>query len=335
MRITDGTAIAGAFALGKVHRFAHAADGMMARIWRLDSPSGSYAVKEFRDFVDVDELASRLEASTQLADAARDAGVVSPRAIRDLGGEFVCHVGDRDESDAVYASVSTWIDGRPLQLTRDVSDAAAWLGSTAAAIERAPDPPGARSLDPWLTNWLTTAPTEVDWQAVLEQARRSDKSWGELLSARLNQLTQLADSVTPARDGGQSVLHTDLQPKNVLVTSTGFALLDWDDAARCSVDRILARTLIEWFTPGGAKPGLITDFMRTYSADGGRGVIKDVTVFGYAVAAFLNHLYELVNSELTSDRAPRDSPQELVSALTRPLDISKLEDVLAIVDETS
>lgn len=335
MRITDGTAIADAFALGEVHKFTHAADGMMAVIWRLDSTSGSYAVKEFRDFVDADELASRLEASTQLADAARDAGVVSPRAIRDSGGELVHRVGNGDDSDAIHATVSTWIDGRPLQLTRDVADAAAWLGSTVATIELAPDPPIARSLDPWLTSWLTTVPTAIDWQTALEQARRSDKSWAELLSARLNQLAQLAETVTPDSDGRQRVLHTDLQPKNVLVTSTGFALLDWDDAARCSVDRILARTLIEWFKPGDGWPGLITDFMRTYRAHGGRGVIEDVTVFGYAVAAFLNYLYELVTSELTRDRARGDSSQELVAALSRPLDTSTLEDVLAIVDETS
>jgi len=335
VRITDGTAIADAFALGEVHKFTHAADGMMTRIWRLDSTSGSYAVKEFRDFVDVDELASRLETSTQLSDAARDAGVVSPRVIRDSGGELVHRFGNGGESDAIHATVSTWIDGRPLQLTRDVSDAAAWLGSTVATIERAPDPPNARSLDPWLTNWLTAVPAKFDWQTALEQARRSDKSWAELLSARLNQLTQLAESVTPSIDGRQSVLHTDLQPKNVLVTSTGFALLDWDDAARCSVDRILARTLIEWFTGGQARPELISDFMRAYRADGGRGVIEDVTAFGYAVAAFLNYLYEIIQSELTSHRAPGDSSGELVAALTRPLDTSTLEDVLAVVREIS
>ncbi|GAB3911770.1 hypothetical protein GCM10027613_00350 [Microlunatus endophyticus] len=335
MRFTDGTAIADAFTLGEVHKFTHVADGMMARIWRLDSTSGSYAVKEFRDFVDVGELASRVEASTQLANAARESGVVGPRAVRDSAGELVGRVGIGDDSDAVYASVSKWIDGRPLQLTRDVSDAAAWLGRTAATIECAPDPPAAQSLDPWLMNWLTTVPAIFEWQTALEQSRRADKAWAELLSARLGQLTRLAESVTPATDARQSVLHPDMQPKNVLVTSTGFALLDWNDAARCSVDRILARTLIEWFTPGGVRPDLITGFMRAYRADGGRGVIEDVTAFGYAVAAFLNYLYETIQSELTSDRASGDSSGELVAALTRPLDTSTLEDVLAVVREIS
>ncbi|GAB3917853.1 hypothetical protein GCM10011575_42020 [Microlunatus endophyticus] len=102
-----------------------------------------------------------------------------------------------------------------------------------------------------------------------------------------------------------------------------------------SIDRILARALVEWFTPGEAGPGSILDFMRAYRADAGRGVIEDVTVFGYAVAAFLNYLYEMVNSEVTKRLSTGVLARELVAALTCPLDTSNLEDVLAIVDETS
>lgn len=94
--------------------------------------------------------------------------------------------------------------------------------------------------------------------------------------------------------------------------------------------RILTRALIEWPTPDWVRPDAIINCVRAYRSHGGRGVIDDVTDFGYASAAFLNYLYELVTS-FTDDHERRNGSAEVVAALTSPLDRRTLGDALDAV----
>ncbi|WP_337796306.1 phosphotransferase [Actinopolymorpha rutila] len=322
--------VADAFALGQVRAFGHAADGPMSRIWRLDATSGCYAVKEFRIAPD-DETPTRLEASALLADAVRRAGVRTPRSVRSSTGSLLHGLHDHAAADVTYVSVATWIDGRTCEVRRDAETAAAWLGETLAAIELVPDPPNPPPLDPWLAGWLTESPTEAQWCAVLDQAYRAGRPWAEVLESRIPRLANLTAVVGSPSNDRQSMLHTDLQPKNVLVTSTGFALLDWDDAALCSRDLILGRTLVEWLTPDGVHTDAITRFLRSYRARGGSGAIADLSHFGYAAAAHLNHVHEAVTSDLADDHDDGNSAWLVTAALTNPLDLSTLEHVLDIL----
>lgn len=324
-----GQSISDAFGLGPVRTFTHVADGMMARIWRLDTTSGSYAVKALRTVPGLDELHTRLHMSAQLADAARQAGIHSPSSIRAPSGDLLQRVGGGPGADAVYVTVATWIDGRPCDVARDAAAAARWLGETVATIELVPDPPHAPALDPWLAGWLTEAPTEAQWRSSLDQARQRERPWAGLLESRIPQLVSLGSIVSVPSDDHLTVMHTDLQPKNVLVTSTGFALLDWDDAALCSRDRILARTLVEWLTPGGIDPAAIVRFMRAYWSCGGTGAIHDLRDFGYVAAAFLNYVHETATSDLSDERG--DSTRRVTEALTNPPNISILTRVIDIV----
>lgn len=326
MIAAHGQCISDAFGLGAVHGFTHAADGMMARIWRLDAASGSYAVKELRSVPDLDELHTRLQVSAKLADAARQAGIHNPRSIRTRSGALLHQLGG---GPYVYVTVATWIDGRPCNVTHDAAAAAPWLGETVATLELVPDPPHAPALDPWLAGWLTEAPTEEQWRTTLDRARRGGRPWADLLESRITQLVSLGAIVRAPSDDFLTVLHTDLQPKNVLVTPTGFALLDWDDAALCSRDHILARTLVEWLTPGGVDTNAIMRFMRAYRSRGGSGAIHDLSDFSYGAAAFLNHVHEMATSDLSDDHD--DSTRLVTEALTNPLNISTLERVLDIV----
>ncbi|HVX45800.1 MAG TPA: hypothetical protein VHC49_18060, partial [Mycobacteriales bacterium] len=121
VRIADsGQRIADEFGLGTARSIRYAAEGMMARIWRLDATSGSYAVKEF-DGADRYELEAKLEYSAGLADAATEAGVLAPRAVRSRVGGLV-HQAAGDAP--VVVSVATWVEGRPCDLRRDAADAA-------------------------------------------------------------------------------------------------------------------------------------------------------------------------------------------------------------------
>lgn len=320
----SGQGIADAFGLGPIRSIQYAAEGMMARIWRLETASGSYAVKEF-DGADRYELSTKLEYSAGLADAAARAGVLAPRTFRSRAGGLV----HRLAGDApIFVSVSTWIDGRPCDVRRDAADAAPWLGETVAILERLPDPAGAPALDPWLQRLLTTVPADTQWRTALEQARRRERPWASFFASRMDQFIELGSTVPGPDDGDATFLHTDLQPKNVLVTPAGFALLDWDDAGLCSRKRMLARILTEWLTRGGVDEGAIADFMRAYRSRGGSAEIRDLGDFGYAVAAFLNYAYETIAADL------REPGQHSIAALlTNVLDIRTLQSVLDVVHD--
>lgn len=103
------------------------------------------------------------------------------------------------------------------------------------------------------------------------------------------------------------------------------------DAALCSRDYILGRTLVEWLTPGGIQADAIMRFMRAYRSRGGSGAIDDLGDFGYAAAAFLNSVHEAATSNLSDDDDHDDSSRRVAAALANPLDLSTLEHVLDIV----
>lgn len=330
MIAAQGQTIADAFALGQVRAFRHAADGMMAQVWRLDTASGSYAVKEFDSVPDRYQLHVQLEVSAQLADAAARAGIYCPRNVRSTTGDLLHRLDDSGRC-AAYIGVATWIDGRQCEVRRDRGTAARWLGVTVAAIELIPDPPQAPALDPWLERFLTAAPTEAQWRTVLDHAQQAERSWARLLESRIAQLVSLGSIVGRPSEGPLCLLHTDLQPKNVLVTPTGFALLDWDDAALCSRNRMLGRILVEWLTPGGVDAAAIMRFMRAYRTRGGRGAINDLGDFGYAAAAFLNYAYETVTFGLTDHGARLESTKQVSAVLAEPMGIPTLDRVLEIV----
>lgn len=331
MLSAQGQRVADAFGLGRVRAFRYAADGMMAQVWRMDTITGSYAVKEFGRVPDRYELHARLEHAAQLADAAARAGVCTPRSVRSPAGDLLLSLTDDAHADCVYVTVAAWIQGRSCKVTRDADSAAHWLGETVAAIELIPDPPDAPALDAWLERLLTVAPTETQWRTALDQAERSRRPWAQLLKSRLRRLIDLGSIVIRPSDGGIGLMHTDLQPKNVLVTSTGFALLDWDDAALCSRDHMLARVIIEWLTPGGIDTDAIIRFMRAYRDRGGTGTIHDLSDFSYAAAAFLNYIYETITSDLTSNGEYQGSTGHITAALAHPLDTPTLERVRDVI----
>lgn len=315
----SGQSIADAFGLGPAHSIRYASEGMMARIWRLDTKAGRFAVKEF-DGADRYDLATKLVYSAGLADAAAGAGVLAPRNIRSRAGSLVHQLA------GTCVSVATWIDGRPCEIPRDAADAAPWLGETVAILERLPDPADAPALDPWLRGLLTTVPSGAQWRMVLDQARVLERSWAPHLAARIDRLIELGSSVRGRDDGDLAFLHTDLQPKNVLVTPAGFALVDWDDAGLCSPKRMLARIIVEWLTRGGVDEHAITGLMRAYRSRCGAAEIRDLGDFSYAVAAFLNYAHETMTADL---REPgRDS---ITSLLAHALEIPTLQSVLDIV----
>ena len=146
------------FGLGRVQGLpVVAARGEMGRIWRLETATGTWALKEvFRPGPDAADLA-RLDAAFQ--EAALGAGVPLPRPIIASDGRVLVEVGPADHRRSVR--VYAWVDLRGREAVVPVDEVAAILGRLhGLAI---PDP---RPVDPW---YREPVPAER-WPELIDRA---------------------------------------------------------------------------------------------------------------------------------------------------------------------
>ena len=317
-QISDG------FALGSPRRMVSGAQGAMGRVWRLETETGSFAVKESLLAEDRSSLEIQLEFAAAVSERAQRAGVVVPRALRSRHGPFLFSVHDENAADPRHVRVATWIEGRP---EVDTSSAAGWLGATLAAIETLPNPPPVPPRDPWMQAWFSQVPTIEQWSELAERAARTAAPWASALVKRLPDFTDLNALVGPPQPDRLTVAHTDLQPKNVVTTATGFALLDWDDAAAASRDRVLARAISDWHLRAGVIDlEAVRSTLTAYRAGGGTGTLHQTDAFSDLVAGFLNYLYEQAETTLTQPaaRAGAWGTDHVMAMIANPVDMPTL-----------
>lgn len=236
------------FSLGTPRLLVAAAQAAMDRVWRLDSSSGTFAVKESLWPDDPESLQTQLGFSAQVCDRADHAGIRVPRVRRTTDGSLLLPVYGTHGGEPTFVRVATWIEGTLWDPTLAGPEAADWLGSTLAILECLPDPPTPPTQS-WLGSWLTQSPSEDDWQSLVQRGHREQATWAPTLARQIAALVQLGQLVGPANDSS-TVTHTDLKPTNVLVTDDGYALLDWDDVGAVSRNRTLARAINDWHIDG-------------------------------------------------------------------------------------
>ncbi len=100
------------------------ARGRLGSIWRLDTNSGTWAVKQVID-PDADELAEIIEGA-RFQEAAFAAGVPTPAVRRTRTGHVIATIEDEQ------VQLQAWVDLRPPALDLDAAD----LGRLVAALHR-------------------------------------------------------------------------------------------------------------------------------------------------------------------------------------------------------
>jgi Ser/Thr protein kinase RdoA (MazF antagonist) len=311
-----------------------AADGAMGRVWRLETDTGTYAVKESLRPEDPVRFLAQLEFAAAVSEHVRQAGIHVPEVLRTRTGSLTLTVHDDQRRDARVARVATWITGTTAV---DTSTAAAWLGTTLATIEAIPDPPAVPESDPWLEAWFTRVPSPAQWMELVERAEQVGAQWSRLLVGHLPGFADLGALVGPP-GGPLSVAHTDLQPKNVLTTHDGYALLDWDDVARAAPDRSLARAIADWHLHAGViDVEAVHRTLAAYRAGGGSGNMRHLDAFGDFAAGFLNYLHEQLNASLDevlpeATASPTLGPVAM-AMLRDPVDVGALRR-LSVLDQT-
>ena len=316
--------ISAGFALGVPHRMVWHAQGAMGRVWRLETSTGAFAVKESLHADDRSAFEIQLEFAAAVSERAHRAGLTVPRTVRSRRGPLLLSVDDQTTADPRHVRVATWIEGRSHV---DTSAAARWLGRTLATVEALPDLPPVPPRDPWMSAWFTRVPTSDEWSDLAERGAGVGAPWAGLLQHRLPEFIDLAALVGPPQADRLTVAHTDLQPKNVLTTAAGFALLDWDDAAAVSRDRVLARALSDWHLWNGViDTEAAHRTLIAYRAAGGIGTLDDLDAFGDLIAGFLNFLYEQTETTFTEPSAHSgpSATDQVMSMITNPVDIATL-----------
>lgn len=234
LRATD---VARAFALGTpAGQLVHVRRGD-TDTWRLDTGSGSYLVKRYRQVTDGQfvpgALADQLAVAMAFERRALEAGIDMAEPIPPVEPSD----GWLAALDGRLVRVYRWVDHRPLRSGEDISG---WLGRTMARIHRL-EPHDRPGLPSW---WRGAIRPAADWAGWLTTAQDRGEPWSalgwqrlpliETLTARLESVCERApDCVTT---------HGDIKAHNLLITPAGPVLADWDsvrvDSAALEVGRV-------------------------------------------------------------------------------------------------
>lgn len=239
---------AAVFGLGDAVAFAGpVARGRVGEIWRLDTSSGAYAVKTWRQRPDPAEV----DADTAVQEHFLAAGVPMPAPVRTTGGAVLAEVG------GVLLRVHTWVEVLPED--RGLDPAA--VGGLLALLHRSA-PPAAGPVDPWFCEPVGAA----GWAELVAALRAGGAPFVDRLDALVPAL--LADeALMDPRHRDLVACHRDLWADNLRATPAGGLMtLDWENAGAAEPAQELAQLVLEF---GRGEPGRWRELHASYVASGG------------------------------------------------------------------
>ncbi|WP_181320186.1 phosphotransferase family protein [Saccharothrix carnea] len=245
-------AVAAAFGLGDVAEpWVPVAGGRSHLVWRLRTSRGTWAVKRLNrsreDWWMRDYLVS---AQVQLD--AWERGFPMPRPVHPLEPAAPLLADVRAGDDVESYLVHEWHDGGPA--TEDVS---AWVGTTLAALHDLPAGPAPEDSPPH--------PVE-EWREWLDEAPNDFTS---AVRAYLPDIAEARALVTATAGLTPVNTHRDVKPDNVLQTSRGPLLLDWDGAGPEYAEWELTRAAV-YFSDLGQDRSAFDRVITSYETAGGR-----------------------------------------------------------------
>lgn len=242
------------------------ARGELGRIWRLETSTGRWAVKEL--LAPMDEVDARSDVTFQ--EAARRVGVSMPQPIVRIDGSVLADVGSADRPSRVR--VYSWIDLAPRSAVVPATDAAAILGRIHALVF--PDDRRPKS-------WFTERVDPSRWAELQAAAETTGASWTGTLR-RLVPLIAAGDPIVAAGRHEPTIrCHLDFNPENVLVDTDGRTIvLDWENSGPATAEQELASAVAEFVPDPADVPG----FLRAYADAGGPATLRDRSSFAMTLA---------------------------------------------------
>ncbi len=248
----DAARVAAAFALGAPLRLlGPVARGVIGQVWRLDTDRGSWAVKEWFEPPDMDELAE----GVAFQDAAMAAGVPAPPVVRTPGGDWAIDV------DGASVRVQAWMDLRD----RDPALDPAAVGRLVAELHLVPFE-GAQPVHEWYTE-----PIGADrWDELIAASRVAGAPFADRFAARRDALVAMDAIVRPP--GAVRTCHRDLWADNLRSTVDGeLCVIDWENCGLADPSMELG---VVWWEFGRAAPARARALYRAYVDTGGPGRVR-------------------------------------------------------------
>jgi Ser/Thr protein kinase RdoA (MazF antagonist) len=276
--------IADAFGLGRASSLSHpVARGELGEIRRLETDSGSWAVKtEFEPWDDDADLPDAEDAGGFHL-ACWQAGVPAPEPIVSAGGLFVAEVAG--ESVRVYS----WVDLEDPDTTLDP----AALGVLLARMHAVHVPTVGR-----VHEWFEAPIGGREWKAVIKASRAAGAPYADRLAELLPRFLEVESILTPMR--GRQICHLDLWSDNLRRTANGdLCVIDFDNCGPADPDREVAMLVFEF---GRGDAGRQRRLYDAYRDAGGPGEITARDAFAMTVA----QLHHIGHRHLTMWMAARD-----------------------------
>jgi fructosamine-3-kinase len=302
-----------AFELGSWGRLSDGpvAKGRLGSIWRLDTDTGSWAVKQVGDTSDV-ELAALLEGAA-FQEAALTAGVPTPDVRRTRAGELIADV------DRLRIRVHAWVDLREPDGDLDAVE----LGRLVAALHRV-DFEGTIGLDPWYTEPVGAA----RWFDLVTALHARRAPFADELHALVPGIVALEELLgDPPR--ALRTCHRDLWADNLRRTRDGgLCVFDFDNAGLADPSQELALVLVEYC---GEDPPRATTVRVAYVEAGGPGRVLGPRDFAMPIAQLAHIVGEGCRRWLvaTTDAERADNEAWVREFIDRPLTRTGIEALLA------
>ena len=261
----DARAVCDAYGLGRPTWPPQvAARGVLGRIWRFETTSGIWAVKELLHF-DAGSVQATAAADVAFQEAALAAGVPMPHPIVARSGHVLTDVGSTEEPRLVR--VYTWVDLASRDIHPDLDAVAGILGRLHGLGLREERSPLA---------WFTTPPPIQRWPEIVAQVRAAAPPWLSGFEALVPDVVEAVARTTPAQFGPLMTCHLDFNPENVLVDVRGGAVVvDWENSGPGSAEQELASVVAEFV----AHPSETRAFLASYERSGGPARLLDRSSF--------------------------------------------------------
>lgn len=244
------------------------ARGELGQVWRLDTPTMSWAVKEsFGPVASPDAGADMIYQEVMHA-----SGIPLPRPVRTDDGGVLAEVG------SATVRLYEWVDLELPDRRLDPAEVGRLIASIQSVVHL-----GSAPVHPWYTE-----PVGAErWDALIGELAAADAPFASRVAALRDELVALEDLFESPLD--LQTCHRDLFADNVLRTQAGsLCVIDWENSGLADPSQELAVALFEF---GCADLDRISDLYGAYIGSGGAGRIERPGQFTMAVAQ-LAHIGE-------------------------------------------
>ena len=266
--------------------------------WRLDTARGSFMVKRLWRGQDP-TWRREYETSMELERRALDAGLPTAIPIEPVRPYFGW--ATRIDDQGVWRAYE-WLNHT--MISAEAVDAR-WFGETLALLHKL-YPLTAHPDSEW--RWLGVYPPE-QWRAWLDAAHSLDKPWAGPVVAHLDDIGAVTVQIRSLYEESTDhiVSHRDLGPWNVLRTSDGLRLIDWENAGPTAATVELGRAVLAF---GSESPTRMSRLIEAYRTAGGQVMGRPQGLFTWQLTQQLSQITERIKISV-GDLDPEDDPEPI------------------------